>query len=87
MGAPRQWAEETHQAARAMVANLPAIRIVDDGHYAKTLPTLDRRLGPAGLRLALFLTTRKASISVRRIKSAPVIGGRTIRADGAIRPG
>jgi hypothetical protein len=31
-----------------------------DGYYAKILPTLDRQLGLAGLRLAQFLNDVKA---------------------------
>ena len=31
---------------------LPKSHIVDDGYYAKVLPTLDRQLRLAGLRLA-----------------------------------
>ena len=59
-GTPAQWAEETHPAARYVWDQLPASRVVDDGYYAKILPTLDRQLGLAGLRLARFLNDVQA---------------------------
>jgi hypothetical protein len=34
---------------------LPERHVVDDAYYAKVLPSLDRQLGLAGLRLAKFL--------------------------------
>ena len=54
-GTPAAWAEETHKAARFVWDELPKSHIVDDGYYAKVLPTLDRQLGLGGLRLAQFL--------------------------------
>jgi hypothetical protein len=39
---------------------LPASRVFDDGYYAKLLPTLDRQLGLAGLRLARLLNDVQA---------------------------
>jgi len=51
-GTPAQWAEDTHRAARFVWEQLPESRVVDDAYYAKILPTLDRQLGLAGLRLA-----------------------------------
>ena len=59
-GTPAEWAEETHRAARYVWEKLPASRIVDDAYYAKILPTLDRQLGLAGLRLARFLNDVQA---------------------------
>jgi hypothetical protein len=50
-----QWAEETHQAARFVWDQLSDGHVVDDTYYAKVLPTLDRQLGLAGLRLARLL--------------------------------
>jgi hypothetical protein len=47
--------EETHWAGRTVWEQLPASRVVEDGYYAKILPTLDRQLGLAGLRLARLL--------------------------------
>lgn len=54
-GTPVQWAEETHQAARFVWDQLSDGHVVDDTYYAKVLPTLDRQLGLAGLRLARLL--------------------------------
>lgn len=59
-GTLAQWAEQTHRAARYVWAQLPENRIVDDAYYAKVLPTLDRQLGLAGLRLARFLNDVQA---------------------------
>ena len=59
-GTPAQWAEDTHRAARDVWEQLPASRIVDDGYYAKILPTFDRQLGLAGLRLARLLNDVQA---------------------------
>lgn len=59
-GTPAQWAEETHRAARYVWEQLPESRVVDDAYYAKILPTLDRQLGLAGLRLARFLNEVQA---------------------------
>lgn len=54
-GAPAAWAEETHGVARYVWDALPGNRVVDDAYYSKVLPSLDRQLGLAGLRLARFL--------------------------------
>jgi hypothetical protein len=59
-GRPAEWAEETHRAAHGVWERLPESRVVDDAYYAKILPTLDRRLGLAGLRLARFLNDVQA---------------------------
>ena len=44
-----------HKAARFVWDELLKNHFVDDAYYAKVLPTLDRQLGLAGLRLAGFL--------------------------------
>jgi hypothetical protein len=49
-----------HRAARDVWEQLPASRIVDDAYYRKILPTLDRQLGLAGLRLAWLLNDVQA---------------------------
>ena len=59
-GTPSEWAEETHLAARAVWEQLPGSRVVDDAYYGKVLPTLDRQLGLAGLRLARLLNDMQA---------------------------
>jgi len=59
-GTPAQWAEATHRAARYVWEQLPESRVVDDAYYGKILPTLDRQLGFAGLRLARFLDDAQA---------------------------
>jgi hypothetical protein len=59
-GTPAEWAEETHTAARFVWGQLPASHVVDDAYYGKILPTLDRQLGLAGLRLARFLNDVQA---------------------------
>jgi hypothetical protein len=59
-GTPAQWAEESHRAARAVWDLLPESRVVDDVYYGKVLPTLDRQLASAGLRLAWFLNDVRA---------------------------
>jgi hypothetical protein len=59
-GTPAEWAEETHLAGRTVWEQLPANRVVDDAYYGKILPTLDRQLGLAGLRLAHFLNDVQA---------------------------
>jgi hypothetical protein len=54
-GSPADWAVETHQAAQAVWDLLPANNVLDDAYLRQVLPTLDRQLGVAGLRLARFL--------------------------------
>jgi hypothetical protein len=54
-GTPTAWAEETHREARYVWEQLPDSHVVDDAYYDKILPSLDRQLGLAGLRLAKFL--------------------------------
>jgi hypothetical protein len=54
-GTPAQWAKETHRAARTVWEQLPECRVVGDAYYGKILPTLNRQLSLAGLRLARFL--------------------------------
>ena len=56
VGTPLQWALETHKVAQAIWPLTPANRILDETYYDKVLPTLDRQLGLAGLRLTRFLT-------------------------------
>ena len=50
-----EWAESTHKAAQTVWNLLPQNHVLDDGYYQAVLPTLDRQLGFAGLRLARFL--------------------------------
>ncbi|HEX4555013.1 MAG TPA: S1/P1 nuclease [Xanthobacteraceae bacterium] len=54
-GTPVDWALETHKAARTVWNLLPPNRVLDDDYFQKVLPTIDRQLGLAGLRLARFL--------------------------------
>ena len=54
-GSPADWAVRTHQAAQAVWELLPANNVLDDAYLRQVLPTLDRQLGVAGLRLARFL--------------------------------
>ena len=54
-GTPVDWALETHKAARTVWNLLPPSRVLEDDYFQKVLPTLDRQLGLAGLRLARFL--------------------------------
>ena len=54
-GTPADWVVETHHAAQAVWDLLPANNVLDDGYLRQVLPTLDRQLGVAGLRLARFL--------------------------------
>jgi S1/P1 Nuclease len=51
----KTWAEETHRAAHAVWYLRPADEVLDDRYLRDILPTLDRQLGVAGLRLARFL--------------------------------
>ena len=60
-GTPAAWAVETHGAAQTVWNLLPANHVLDDDYYQKVLPTLDRQLGIAGLRLARFLNEAYAS--------------------------
>ena len=59
-GTSAKWAQETHRAARYAWERLPESRVVDDAYYAQILPTFDRQLGLAGLRLARFLNELQA---------------------------
>ncbi len=59
-GTPADWEEETHREARFVWEQLPESRVVHDAYYGKTLPTLDRPLGLAGLRPARFLNDVQA---------------------------
>jgi hypothetical protein len=61
-GTPAAWAEETHKVARFVWDALPESRLVDDAYYAKVLPSLDRQLGLAGLRLARVLNEAYGSV-------------------------
>ena len=51
----KTWAEETHRAAHTVWYLRPADEVLDDRYLRDVLPTLDRQLGVAGLRLARFL--------------------------------
>ena len=64
-GTPRDWAVETHRVARAVWALTPADRLVNEDYYSKALPTLDRQLGRAGVRLARFLDDAFSSSECR----------------------
>ena len=54
-GTPADWAMETHAAAQTVWNLLPSDHVLDDDYFQKVLPTIDRQLGLAGLRLARFL--------------------------------
>jgi len=54
-GEPADWAWEAHQAAVGVVYALPADLNLDGEYYEKSLPTIDRRLALAGIRLARLL--------------------------------
>jgi hypothetical protein len=54
-GDPEAWAEETHKFAPIVWNSRPADNVLDDRYLRDVLPTLDRQLGVAGLRLAKFL--------------------------------
>lgn len=54
-GTPVDWALETHAAAQTVWNLLPADHVINDDYFQKVLPTIDRQLGLAGLRLARFL--------------------------------
>jgi nuclease S1 len=51
----KNWAEETHKAAPTVWYLRPADDVLDDRYFRDVLPTLDRQLGIAGLRLARLL--------------------------------
>jgi hypothetical protein len=51
----KNWAEETHKAAPLVWYLRPADDVLDDRYLRDVLPTLDRQLGIAGLRLARLL--------------------------------
>lgn len=65
-GTPAQWAEETHRGARSVWEQLSDSHVVDDAYYAKVLPSLDRQLGVAGLRLAHTLNEAFGGACVAR---------------------
>ena len=71
--------------ARCAALQLPASRIVDDSYYAKILPTLDRQLGLARLRLARFLNAGGQAVRgpMRRGCSTSTGGRITMAASGA----
>jgi hypothetical protein len=54
-GDPEAWAEDTHKFAPIVWNSRPADNVLDDRYLRDVLPTLDRQLGVAGLRLAKFL--------------------------------
>ena len=60
-GTPTARAEETHRVARSVWEQLPERRVVDDPHYAKVLPSLDRQVGLGGIRLARWLNEAYAA--------------------------
>ena len=49
----------------ASLGQLPERHVVDDAYYAKVLPSLDRQLGLAGLRLAKFLNEGYGAVCKR----------------------
>ena len=60
-GTPVDWALETHAVAQTVWRLLPLNHVIDDDYFRKVLPSLDRQLGVAGLRLARFLNDAYAS--------------------------
>jgi hypothetical protein len=64
-GTPLQWALETHAAAKSAWHRLSADHVIDEAYYLDALPTLDRQLGVAGLRLARFLNDAYGSNKCR----------------------
>jgi hypothetical protein len=56
-----QWANETHKAAPTVWYLRPADDVLDDRYLRDVLPTLDRQLGIAGLRLARLLNQAYAA--------------------------
>jgi hypothetical protein len=60
-GSPIDWALETHKVAHTVWTLKPGNNVLHDDYYNKTLPTLDRQLGVAGLRLARFLNEAYSS--------------------------
>ena len=60
-GTPAEWAVETHGRAITVWNLQPAYHIIDDDYFNKVLPTMDRQLGVAGLRLARFLNEAYAA--------------------------
>ncbi len=60
-GSPADWANASHQEARAAWNQVPASHVLDDTYYGFALPIVDRQLGTAGLRLARFLNEAYAA--------------------------
>ena len=54
-GTPVDWAEETHRAGIEIWNAVPPDHKLDDQYYQEVLPTFDRQLAVAGLRLARTL--------------------------------
>jgi nuclease S1 len=54
-GTPADWANQSHEAALTIWHARPTDEVLDDRYYREMLPTLDRQLGMAGLRLAKFI--------------------------------
>ena len=54
-GTPEEWANDTHRFAPIVWQLRPADNVLDDRYLRDVLPTLDRQLGVAGLRLAKFI--------------------------------
>jgi hypothetical protein len=54
-GTAIEWAEEAHKAARDVAFTVPENAELGEDYVARTLPTLDRQLALAGLRLARIL--------------------------------
>lgn len=50
-----EWVQEAHKAAKDVAFTVPMNADVDDDYVARVLPTLDRQLAVAGLRLARVL--------------------------------
>jgi S1/P1 Nuclease len=54
-GTPADWAVESHQAAVAVAYQLPSDMVLGEEYYRRSMPTVDRQLALAGLRLARLL--------------------------------
>lgn len=69
-GSVVDWTNETHAVARDVWTWLPSDHVIRDDYYRRALPVVDRQLGRAGLRLAVFLD--------EALGSAACDGGRDI---------
>lgn len=69
-GNPRDWALQSHEAARAVaVSNTKSGDMLGTQYLAQVRPTLDRQLGLAGLRLASLLNAALSQSYVRAPKA------------------